>query len=449
MNKDIFNVLIVDDSKTIIRYLLELLTQHEHNLFYCFNKVDAGKIIESNDIDILITDIFVPQKEDGLEIISNFRKRNPFSRIFAISGYFTIDLVIQCFRSGADDVLPKTFTHDQFYERFNLLKAELNNRMQEYGNKKLSTGATPSDIFIGKSNQIKTVLEKVQKIIRYDPDTILIEGESGVGKDLLATIINQISIRKGKNFVALNCAAFPETLIDSEIFGYEKGSFTGASRMTPGKFELANQGILFLDEIGEMPINFQAKFLRVLESQRFYRIGGREEVQVDAMVIAASNKSLIDLVKEKKFREDLFFRLGKFRIHIPPLREHKEDIPLLIVHFIDIMNRKFKADFKISSEAVGRLIRYNYPGNVRELRNVLENAAMFCKDEVISEQDVRFYFDSKETYWEEAISNDLILELLKENKGNISRTAEIIGFSREGLSKKLKRLNIDKDEYKN
>ncbi|GAB4376516.1 MAG: sigma-54 dependent transcriptional regulator [Calditrichia bacterium] len=444
MSNDTYTVLVVDDSKSIVKFLLELLNHKQHNLLYCFNKTEAFKIIDSNEIDILICDLFVPEKTDGKEIVSYFKEKNPDSKVLTISAFFNADNVIECFRAGADDVLPKTFTKEELQVRLTVLKNSIGHKLVKNGRiEKESPLKEPEKLFIGNSPKIKQILKHVRKIVQYDADVVLLEGESGVGKDLLANIIHLSSSRKKDAFVALNCTAFPETLIDSELFGFEKGSFTGASRTTPGKFELADKGTLFLDEIGDIPLNFQPKLLRVLDTRSFYRLGGKDKISLDVLIIAASNQPLIDLVKRKAFRPDLFFRLNQIRISIPPIRERKEDIPLLINHFSEKLYRRFHKKPVLTEQTMKKLMAYDYPGNVRELKNVIEKAVIYSDGEVIHPEDIEFCFESEQSSLRNnGYSRECIKELLRQNKGNITKTAKMLGYTREGLSKKIKRLGL-------
>jgi DNA-binding NtrC family response regulator len=369
-------------------------------------------------------------------------------------------------KAGADDFISKGFGLDEMTLRIeNMLKKKhkvdqlaIENRiLRETIQKQFSDYQ-----IIGQSPKIRDLMKKVRKVAEDAKSTCLIQGESGTGKDLVARTIHSLSVRRGSPFVPLNCAAIPENLIESELFGHEKGAFTGAYSTKQGKFEDARGGIIFLDEIGELPLQLQVRLLRVLEERSFYRVGGKQPIDVDVMVISATNSDLSNLVKEGQFREDLFFRLNVINIWVPPLRERKEDIRLLATFFLDKFNRDRNKNLKFSEKALQLLESYDFPGNVRELRNIVEDAFVFTEGnwinpENLSLRQTRLIIEEEETpgkfsefegltYKEvvDKFETEFILSLLYENQWNINETARKVGMTREWLSKKVNRLGLKK-----
>lgn len=449
-----YTLLIVDDSKTIVHYLIDILNHKEHNLLYTYSKSEAKKIMQKNDIDILICDLFLPERKDGLETIHFFKEHFPKSQVLAISDFPELENVIAMIKEGADDFISKTATKTQIIQKIEELKRNLISGQNNVADHWISG---EQDLLVGKSKAIEEIRRMIKRIAENEVETTLIEGESGTGKELVAKTIHRLSPRRRQPFIALNCAGIPENLIDSELFGFERGSFTGAYATTLGKLELANRGVLFLDEISEMPLHLQSKFLRVLEDRSIYRIGGQKAIPVDTMIIAATNQNLVTKIREGKFREDIFFRLELVKIEIPPLRERKEDIPYLVEYFLKKISKRLKRKVTLSARASDILMSYQFPGNVRELKNILFHSALFCKDNQIRESNVIAYIEnitkisknlSSNSTPSAAASDDVILEVLARNAGNITRSARELGYTREGLSRRLKKMGVDIRQFR-
>jgi transcriptional regulator with PAS, ATPase and Fis domain len=303
---------------------------------------------------------------------------------------------------------------------------------------------------IGDSDEIKKVYELIEKVSQTD-STVLISGESGTGKEMVASTIHYQSKRSNRPLIKVNCAAFPENLVESELFGYEKGAFTGAGQRKPGRFERADNGTIFLDEIGDLPSNVQIKLLRVLQDGSFERLGGTEALHVDVRIIAATNKKLEEQVKKGEFREDLYYRLNVIPVHMPALRERKDDIPLLIDHFLDSYNCRFGKRIKLNSETITDLMDYNYPGNVRELENIIERCIALSSDSTTFQDNIPSHIlkKSKDKPADTSLSNvaadaekEHILKVLKSTRGNRTKAAEILGISRKTLWEKVKSYDI-------
>ncbi len=450
---EIFNILIVDDSKSIVHYLLDILSTKDHNLLYTFSKEEAKKIITQNEVDILICDLMLPALEDGLQTVKFFKKMYPHSKVLGISANSSLDNVVAVIKEGADDFVAKNSTKDQIIKKIESLKS-LVGKM----NGKIPDGASSwgDDIIVGKSASMLEVMNRMKIVAQSEVETCLIVGESGTGKELVARNIHCMSRRKKMPFLALNCAGMPDALIDSELFGFERGSFTGAYNTSQGKFELADKGVLFLDEISEMPVHLQGKLLRVLENREVLRIGGKKTIPIDVMILAATNRNLDHEIREKKFRDDIFYRLNMVKIEIPPLHERKEDIPLLADYFLKIVNKKLAKSLSLDKEILGLLTDYSFPGNVRELKNMIYSSALFCQGNIIQGKDMEPYLTDRGNIPDENLSSnrkgqmvslEQILKVLKKHGGNITASAVELGYTREGLSRKLKRMNIDIDSF--
>jgi two-component system nitrogen regulation response regulator NtrX len=437
-----FTVLVVDDEEGIRQSLGDILEDEGYEVISAENGSDALSIIDTDSPDLVFLDIWLPDR-DGIEILEEIRTKKPTLPVVMISGHATIDLAVKATRIGAYDFLEKPLSLDRV-----LLTAQ---RALERGVLEKEFLALKEDIsrkwqLIGNSEIIKQLKRQIN-ILAANTSRVLITGESGTGKELVARLIHFSGPRAGNPFIEVNCAAIPHELIESELFGHEKGSFTGAHERKKGKFELADNGTLFLDEIGDMSLQTQAKVLRVIETQEFQRVGGNKKIRVDVRIIAATNKDLQEEVKKGTFREDLFFRLNVIPLHIPPLRERKEDIPLLVNFFLEEFSREYKKSKKtLTDEALKALINYDWPGNVRELKNIIERLVIMTQADTITEKDISLYDIGKKDYFSyktlkearEAFEKDFILLKLKENNWNISKTAEALNIERSNLHRKIK-----------
>jgi DNA-binding NtrC family response regulator len=381
-------ILVVEDKATMARMLKESLELEGYEVIFAGDGAEGIRMIREGKADVILTDLKLPKKS-GLDVLRASKEENPLTPVIVMTGFGTIETAVSAMKSGAYDFITKPLDTDRL---FILLKRALKNRKLITENlllrDELSDQIGMPEI-IGKSRGMLAVAENMKKVASTKT-TVLLLGESGTGKELFARAIHFLSPRREELFVPINCAAIPKELLESELFGHEKGSFTGASDMKIGKFELANRGTIFLDEIGEMDITLQSKVLRALQEGEIERVGGTKPVNVDLRIIAASNRNLEGAVSEGSFREDLYYRLNVFPLIIPPLRERVEDIPALCEHFL----RKYAAEMnilprRISPEAMELLKSYSWKGNVRELENVMERAVILCEKETITRNDLR------------------------------------------------------------
>ncbi len=452
-------VLVVDDEPNIRATLSQILEDEG----FVVDSVESGEEalvrLENRDYDVVLLDIWLPGR-DGMELLEQILQGELPPQVIMITGHGTIETAVKATKLGAYDFLEKPLSLEKvvltvrnaFRER--RLKEEnlyLKSRMFE---EKLE--------LVGESRAIQQIKQLIEEVAPTD-GRVLIMGENGTGKELVAKLIHLKSRRRNRNFVAINCAAIPDELIESELFGYVRGAFTNALKDKKGKFQLADGGTLFLDEIADMSLKTQAKILRVIEEQRFEPLGSTESISIDTRIIAATNKDLKEQIKKGLFREDLYYRLNVIPIYIPPLRERKEDIIPLAQYYLDYYTRLYRREPKrFSDDAKRALLAHPWYGNVRELKNLMERIAILVKDEVVTSQHLNFVptvrpevsiFDSYEKLQEarEAFEKEFILRKLRENNWNISRTAQVLGVERSHLYRKLKYYGIDterRDESK-
>jgi two-component system nitrogen regulation response regulator NtrX len=447
------SILIVDDEPSILQSLAGLLIDEGFDVRTASNGYEALKTIESESPDLVLLDIWMPGL-DGIDTLQEIKKNNPFIQVIIITGHGTIETAVKATKIGAYDLIEKPLSIDKIILAIN---NALNYRRLEEENRYLRKKMIEKNSISGNSPPIQ--LLKKQVAVAAPTDTwILIKGENGTGKELMARTIHQLSRRVDQPMITVNCAAIPEELIESELFGHEKGAFPGATVKKRGKFELANGGTIFLDEIGDMSLKTQSKMLRVLEEQKFNRLGGNRTITVDVRVIAATNKELEKEIEEGTFREDLFYRLNVVPIEVPALRSRIEDIPLLVdIFFEEIAKQTQKEKKKMTPGALDLLRYYAWPGNVRELKNLVERLAIMVGKEIIDVGDLPEPYNPAaglETVLGEsellAIDNlkeakkvferEYIQKKLEENKNNITRTAEILGVGRSYLHKKIKEI---------
>lgn len=456
------NILIVDDEADIRRELEEMLQNlYESTVFKASNRDEALHILKVQPVDIVFLDIRLPGA-DGLGVLGEIKDTWPDLEVIMISGHGAMDSVIQALRSKAIDFLPKPFTSADIRaaiertQRFKEMKQKIVNLEASLNlltsgiQKKLGQG------FIAESKAMKEVAEMVRKVAQSDSTSVLIIGESGTGKELIARSIHFLSPRKDKYFYAVNSSAITETLFESEFFGHTKGSFTGASENKTGWFEVANHGTLFLDEIGDLPLTLQTKFLRVLEEKKISRVGATREIDIDVRIIAATNQDLEKLTEEKRFRLDLYHRLSTFIIHVPPLRERKEDIPLLLNYFAEEFARKLNKKIKgIELKAINHLMQYSFPGNVRELRNMVERAVILCDKDRLrlsdfqlgrSTQRISKVASEIETLDLEELEKNAIMKAIKLANYNKSAAARLLNISFQALDRRIKKYNLSFDQ---
>ena len=439
-------VLVVDDEEGIRETLSGIFEDEGYAVVTATSGEEALDLLKEHDHDLVLLDIWLPGI-DGTKTLEEIKTLKPDLPVVMISGHGNIELAVKSTRLGAYDFLEKPLS----LERVLLVsRRALEKRTLEIENKALKKDLTKKYRLIGDSPKMGLLKEQIAMAAQSN-SRVLIMGESGSGKELVARLLHENSKSAGKPFIEMNCAAIPQELIESELFGHEKGSFTGAFESKKGKFELADGGTLFLDEVGDMSPSAQAKVLRVIETQEFQRVGGSKNIKVDVRIISATNKDLKEEVKKGNFREDLLYRLNVIPLAVPPLRERREDVTLLVDHFLESFAVEYgKRPKKITPEALKMLETYDWPGNIRELRNVIERLVIMtpsdtitAKNLVVAEptrQDYLSYKTMKEA--RDAFERDFIIKRLEENNWNVSKTAEILQMERSNLHKKIKAYNI-------
>ncbi len=444
-------ILTIDDEENIRNGLADNFELEGYEVQQAASGEEGLQIIEKGGIDLVITDLRM-DGISGAEVVKKVTTEFPGIPIIVLTGHGSIDDATAALKAGAFDFLTKPLDLDHLNK---IVKNALQGKILAEQNRELQAKLLKSqngDEMIGKSDSLNRVRQMISKAAPTRA-SVLITGESGVGKELVAKAVHEQSERADGPFIVVHCAALSETLIESELFGYEKGAFTGAENLHKGRFELADGGTIFLDEIGEVNLATQVKLLRVLQEHKFERVGGEKSIEVDVRVVAATNRNLEDEVKSGKFREDLFYRLNVVRIEMPSLRERMDDIPLLMHGFLrefNIENKKNIKGFDKASKAA--MIKYSWPGNIRELKNAVESAVVMCTGDEIKMEDLpralRSQGEEKVISIPIGITMDeaekiIIQENLAANKGNKSRTADILGIGRKTLHRKLEELNIE------
>ena len=439
-------VLVVDDEEVILETLSGILEDEGYEVITASSGDQAVSLVREYTPDIILLDVWMPGM-DGLETLKNIKEINHESAVIMISGHANIDMAVQAIKLGAHDFLEKPLSLEKVLL---LIRRTLERLHLEKENKELKSVITSRQKIIGESPQIKALKEDIAKAA-VSQSRVFIFGESGTGKELVARALHEASDRCNKNFIEVNCAAIPHELIESEIFGHEKGSFTGAIERKRGKFETADSGTLFLDEIGDMALATQSKVLRVIETQEFERVGGNKKIKVDVRLISATNKDLQEAIKTGLFREDLYFRLNVIPLYVMPLRERKSDIPLLVDYFLNSFAFQYGQKPKTTSkETLNALMNYEWPGNVRELKNMIERLVIMNSSDIIDIKylppfkETRIDFYSYKTMKEarDQFEKDFIMKKLQENNWNISKTAEDLEIERSNLHRKIKLLGI-------
>lgn len=446
-------ILVVDDDKLMREFLDETLHRSNYSVDLASTGDEAFKKIQSKEYDVILSDIRMP-KMSGMELLKAVKENSPQSKVMLMTAYGTIENAVEAMKLGAFDYITKPFSADDIELK---IKRAIEYKRLEWENKLLRSEVAEKYRFeniMGKSPQMQKVFEMVDSIAD-SKSSVLITGESGTGKELIAKAIHYNSPRADLTFVKINCAALPESLMESELFGHEKGAFTGAIKQTRGRFERAHRGTLLLDEISEIPLSLQAKLLRVLQEREFERVGSGETIQVDVRIVSTTNQNLPDLIQKAKFREDLYFRLNVIPINIAPLRERKEDIIPLAEYFLDKYNRENNRNIKGISEKVFQMfMEYHWPGNVRELENYIERAVVISKEKMLSPEDfpreLLFKIDvsSHELKVGQTIDDvekTLILRTLQACSGNKTKAAQTLGISVRTLRNKLNEYGLSKD----
>ncbi len=446
-------ILVVEDDGAMRSLLTEVLTPLDAKVIEAQDAAHACDLLEKHEFSVVLTDLRMPHA-DGLRVLKYAKQRDPLTEVVLITGHATVDSAIDALKSGAYDYLRKPFEPDDLRRtieralRYSLLNRE-NHVLRE-----TCRALSDDDGLIGKSPAMDAARRLVDVFAGYDCP-VLITGESGTGKEIASRLIHARSRRADKAFVAINCAAIPDSLIESELFGYQAGAFTGAGRAKPGLFEVADGGTLYLDEINNSPASLQAKLLRVLQDGSFFRMGGIEPRRVDVRLLAATNCSLPDLVSAGEFRADLYYRLKVGEIHLPPLRERKADIPILANYFLAKQAvRLGKAARGFSTHALSALIRHDWPGNGRELENAIQRMIILAPGEILEvdslpaelleERESRpRSLDHLSPQSLDEVEGQFIAKTLRENNGNRTATAEILGIDKSTLWRKIKRHKLE------
>lgn len=447
------SVLVIDDEKQICESIQMILEYEDYHVDYATDGQSGLKKIESGSFDVVLLDIQMPGL-NGFEVLNKTRELGLDTNIIVISAYGSLENAVKATKLGAFDFIEKPIDRDKLLlsirNSFNQVKLSKENKELK---QKLSSG----DEIIGNSPSVKDILSVISRVSRTDV-RVLITGENGTGKELVARQIHRQSPRRDNSFIEVNCAAIPNELIESELFGHEKGAFTGALQQRIGKFELANKGTLFLDEIGDMSLQAQAKVLRAIEDCRIERVGGSRKIDVDVRIVAATNKDLKEEIKNGNFREDLYHRLNVIPVHVPPLRERVDDIPLLVEHFVDDICTKYTLPrVNFSPGALKILQAMPWTGNIRELRNMIERIIIMVPHTDILESDIPGHGSQKSSGFEDimSISNSFqdfkekaerafIKKQLEVNDWNISKTADLLEIQRSHLYAKMKKYDIEK-----
>jgi two-component system response regulator GlrR len=447
-------ILLVDDDRNLLELVKIRLESADYEVTGAVREEDALGAIKKQVFDLSIVDLQLVH-QDGISLMEEFHLILPDMPVIILTAYGSIESAVEAMKRGAYSYLTKPFDHQDL-----LLQIEraLENRRLNIEIKRLKGLLEERYDFtniVGRSEKMKKVLEMVSQIAKTE-STIYIHGESGTGKELIAKAIHLASERKNKPFVAINCAALPETLMESELFGHEKGSFTGAVRSTKGLFTQAHQGTIFLDEIGDMPLSIQAKLLRALQERQFYPIGSEKPMEVDVRVIVATQKDLEGQVKQGLFREDLFYRIHVIPIYLPPLRERKEDIPLLVDYFLKKFSEQTKKELKgLTPQALQKLMLHEWPGTVRELENTIEYAVVMTQKDTITED---FILQTKGTLPQEplkplreardAYEKGYLIHLLEICEGNVSMASKLAGKYRADFYDLLKKHGLKTEDFK-
>lgn len=444
------NILVVDDEKDILRSLARILSQEGYNSYTALSAEEALEIINIQPIDIILSDIVMPGMT-GLELLKKVKAEYSYIHVVMLTAYGTIESSIEAIKSGAFGYLLKPFNVEEIFNE--IKKIERLIVLEEQNKAYKQKEASEFYIFDSKNPEMKKILHTIQSKIAPSESTVLITGESGTGKEIIANYIHSLSNRQKGPFVKVSCAALSEGVLESELFGHMKGSFTGAIKDKVGRFEAASSGTIFLDEIGDFSANIQLKMLRVLQEKTIAKVGSNEEIKVNTRVIAATNKNLETEVKDGNFREDLWYRINVISIELPPLKNRKEDILPLIENFIKKYSIKNSVKIShIEDNALDALIFYDWPGNIRELENTIERAIVLSENGIIRTENLpdKVKPTDKKSIFQpstlkearESFEKEFITKSLKNNNNNITQTAKELGLARKNLYEKIKKLNI-------
>ena len=451
---EIFRILVVDDEATQRELVCGFLKKQGYEVFAAPSGERALEIFRQEPVELILTDQRMPNVS-GLDLIKAARGINPESHVIVMTAYGNIETAVEAMKAGASDYLTKPLNLEELHHKIERVRE----RCRLYAENRELRAALESrhriEGIIGDSGQMLEVISLVRRVAPTDA-TVLIRGESGTGKELIAKAIHYGSARAARPLVRVNCAALPENLLESELFGHEKGSFTGAIATRKGRFELADGGTLFLDEIGDLPLHLQAKLLRVLQEKEFERVGSSHSLKVNVRVLSATHRDLEALIESGKFREDLYYRLNVVTILLPPLRERRPDLPAFMDHFLRVFAQKNGKTIRgFTREAREVLLRYDYPGNVRELENLIERAVVLTRDDVIDRSDLPLTVDASEkpddketslTAAVEGLERRMIKEALARAGGIQTRAAELLGLTERALRYKLRKYGLRGEE---
>jgi DNA-binding NtrC family response regulator len=442
------NILVIDDEEVIRDSCKQILSSDGYNVATAEDGEIGLKMMQENIYDILILDLKMP-KMNGMEVLRIVKEKYPETIVIVITGYATVESAVEAMKLGAYDYIPKPFTLDEF--RIIVQRAVEKKKLiaENVFLKEQLIVKDESEIIIGGNKKMREIFRLIKKVAPTD-STVLIYGESGTGKELIAKAIHHYSLRKDAPFVVVDCGSLAENLIESELFGHVKGSFTGAISTKYGRFEIANGGTIFLDEISNIGLETQRKLLRVIQEREIIKVGDTNPIKIDVRIISATNKDLKKEIKDGKFREDLFYRLNVVPIYLPPLRDRKDDIPALVNHFINKYCKKRKKKIpQISEDAMKILIEYDWPGNIRELENAIERVIVLTENNVIQASDFSFLKQTSNGLEKNTkiktikeIEKEYIEKILKITNYQKSKTAKLLGIDRKTLYRKMKEYNI-------
>ncbi|MBI9100702.1 MAG: sigma-54-dependent Fis family transcriptional regulator [Spirochaetaceae bacterium] len=447
------SILIIDDEPSIRTILAEILEDEGYSVHLAGDGFEGLHILKTTKVELVLLDIWLPRM-GGIDVLKEIKNEFSEIEVIVISGHANVDLAVNAIKIGAFDFLEKPLDMDRV---INLTRNALKLEELKQENKNLKSQLMLEDRMIGTTEE----MDKVNQIIEQSASSdsrVMITGENGTGKELVARKIHLKSNRKNKPFIEVNCAAIPDNLIESELFGHEKGAFTGASAIRKGKFEAADGGTLFLDEVADMSLSAQAKVLRAVQEMQFERVGGEKSIHVDVRILTATNKNIPEEIEKGNFREDLFFRLNVIPIQLPSLKERVEDLPELISYFMEKFKKEGTERKTISKGGMKILFKYSWPGNIRELKNFLERINIMCDEQIISEESVTTYLGEKINSNEnpglneyknlklneakDKFERELLVYYLKENGYNISKTAQVLGIYPSNLHSKIKKFDI-------
>jgi DNA-binding NtrC family response regulator len=455
-------ILVVDDEAFIRENLERILEEDGYRPYSTASGDEAVREVSEEEIDLVLLDLNLGNKS-GLDVLRAMREVDPEVLVIIITGYGTVESAVEALKLGAYDYIKKPFKADaiRLIVRLGLETQNLRREVRQLRRSNPTRDLPDDSVMVGSSPQLMQVYRQIREVAKHETATVLITGESGTGKELVARAVHHLSPRKDKSFIEINCGSLPFNLLETELFGHERGAFTDAKSRKVGLFEEADGGTIFLDEIGEMDMNLQVKLLRVLEDRKIRRLGGTRNIDIDVRVIAATNRDLKEAIDQKAFREDLYYRLNVFPIHVSPLRERREDIPALLEFFLKHFSSNFNKDIReISREALDLLMRYHWPGNVRELRNVVERICIMYNQETIvpdflpreiwgseplKEAPFEYQVPPEGLLFEEIVDQvekNLIGQAVKMTGGNVAKTARLLSLPRGTLRYKMEKYGL-------